>query len=135
MASPRTARNGCGRRRRPPAAASRARNQQRRAAYAGRLESALERVVARLSSLPEVQRISVFGSYARGRRDLFTDLDVLVVLQTDEAIPARLARLYGLVDAGVDLDLLAWTPEEFACMRERPFGRGILAGERVLYEA
>jgi uncharacterized protein len=106
----------------------------RRAAYGRRLDAGMARIVDRLRRLPEVRRISVFGSYARGRRDLFTDLDVLVVLDTTEAMPERLARLYRLVDAGVDLDLLAWTSEEYTSMRDRPFGRTITADERVLYE-
>lgn len=106
-----------------------------RAAYASRLEAALPRIVERLSALPEVRRISVFGSFARGRRDLRTDLDLLVVLDTEESVPERLARLYSLVDAGVDLDLIAWTPAEYEGMRRRPFGRSIIAEEEVVYEA
>jgi predicted nucleotidyltransferase len=105
-----------------------------RAAYAERLESGLARVVEALRRLPEVRRISVFGSYARGRRDLFTDLDILVVMDTQESFPERLARLYALLDAGVDMDLIVWTPAEYQRMRARPFGRSIEASERVLHE-
>lgn len=108
---------------------------ERRARYAARLDDALHRVVARLSAMPEVRRVSVFGSYARGRRDLATDLDVLVILDTAEPMPERLARLYRLLDAGVDLDLVAWTPAEHERMLARPFGRMIAADEEVLYEA
>jgi uncharacterized protein len=107
----------------------------RRAQYVERLEAGLARIVAALRRLPEVRRVSVFGSYARGRRDLFTDLDILVVMETDESIPERLSRLYGLLDAGVDMDLIVWTPAEHARMRLRPFGRAIEASERVLHEA
>jgi uncharacterized protein len=106
----------------------------RREDYVRRLDASLERLIERLSVLPEVKRISVFGSFARGRRDLFTDLDVLVVIETSDSLPKRLARLYPLVGADVDLDLLAWTPAEYEEMRERPFGRSIAAEERVLYE-
>lgn len=108
---------------------------ERRARYAARLDDGLRRVVARLSAMPEVRRISVFGSYARGRRDLATDLDVLLILDTTEPMPERLARLYRLLDAGIDLDLIAWTPAEHERMLERPFGRAIAAEEQVLYEA
>jgi uncharacterized protein len=108
---------------------------ERRAAYAARLETTLDRVVDQLSALPGVRRISVFGSYARGRRDLFVDLDVLVVLETDAPMPERLAYLYRHLDAPVDLDLVAWTPAEYERMRRRPFGRAIAAEEQVLYEA
>ncbi|MQA91458.1 MAG: nucleotidyltransferase domain-containing protein [Gemmatimonas sp.] len=106
-----------------------------RAAYARRLEEGLTRVVGQLRSMPGVHRISVFGSYARGRRDLTTDLDILVILETSEPVPERLARLYQQLDARVDLDLLAWTPAEYERMSERPFGRMIAAEEQVLYEA
>jgi predicted nucleotidyltransferase len=108
---------------------------ERRAAYVTRLEEALDHAVAQLRAIPGVQRISVFGSYARGRRDLFTDLDILVILDTADAIPERLARLYRQVDVPVDLDLVAWTPAEYERMRMRPFGRKITAEERVIYEA
>lgn len=106
----------------------------RRASYAARLEDGLRRLIAQLRAMPEVRRISVFGSYARGRRDLATDLDVLVVLDTSEPMPERLARLYRQLDVGVDLDLVAWTPAEYARMCERSFGRTITAEERILYE-
>ncbi len=52
---------------------------ERRKVYRRALERALERLVAHLTADPAVQRIILFGSYARGRRDLRTDLDVLVV--------------------------------------------------------
>lgn len=108
---------------------------ERRAAYIVRLEEALDRVVAQLRAIPGVRRVSVFGSYARGRRDLFTDLDILVVLDTTDPIPERLARLYRQLDVPVDMDLVVWTPSEYERMRERSFGRSITAEEHVLYEA
>lgn len=108
---------------------------QRRALYATRLEEALQRLVAQLRTMPGVRRISVFGSYARGRRDLATDLDVLVILDSAEPMPERLARLYQRLDVRVDLDLIAWTPAEYERMLERAFGRTIEAEEEVLYEA
>ncbi|MBI4306301.1 MAG: nucleotidyltransferase domain-containing protein, partial [Chloroflexi bacterium] len=55
-----------------------------RSKYAHELEDALDALVGSLGQLERVKRISVFGSFARGRRDLFTDLDVLVVMDTDK---------------------------------------------------
>lgn len=102
--------------------------------YAQRLDDALAAVVTRLSSLPEVERVILFGSYAEGRRDLFTDLDLLVVMRTEEGFLERSRRLYGLLAGlGVDLDLLAYTPEELDENRDRPFFRRALAG-KVVYE-
>jgi predicted nucleotidyltransferase len=107
----------------------------RRAAYAQRMEEALGRVVDQLSAIPGVRRVSVFGSYARGRCDLLSVLDILVILETSDTMPERLAQLYRQLDAPVDLDLVAWTPAEYVRMRDRPFGRMIAAEEQVLYEA
>ena len=106
-----------------------------RAAHRRRLEDAVARIREVLPRMPGVRRVSVFGSAARGRADLFTDLDVLVVRETDEPFVERHASLYRELALAVDLDLICYTPEEFRVMRERPFLRRILAQEVVLYEA
>ena len=106
-----------------------------RAAHRRRLGEALARVREVLPGLPGVRRVSLFGSAARGRADLLTDLDVLVVRETGEPFVERHASLYRELALPVDLDLICYTPEEFAAMRERPFLRGILREEVVIYEA
>ncbi len=106
----------------------------RRAEYAALLRDSLQQIVQRLAALEEVERVSLFGSYARGRADLLTDLDILVVMRTDRAFVDRLRWLYGRLAAPVDLDLLCYTPEEFVAMRDRPHFRRILQDEVVLYE-
>ncbi len=105
-----------------------------RAEYAALLRDALRELVARLAEVDEVERVSVFGSYARGKADLFTDLDVLVVMRTDRGFLDRLKMLYSRLAVPVDLDLLCYTPQEFQVMRIRPFFQRLLEGEMVLYE-
>lgn len=107
---------------------------RQRQAYQKDLRRALEQVVATLSALPEVERISLFGSYARGRADLFTDLDILVVLRTREPFGERLRRLYALLAVPVDMDLLCYTPDELEALKGSPFFRRLLSEEVVLYE-
>lgn len=106
-----------------------------RAAHARLLEEAVTRVREVLPALPGVRRVSLFGSFARGRADLFTDLDVLVVRETDEPFVLRHRSLYRALALPVDLDLICYTPEEFEALRDRPFLREILREEVVLYEA
>jgi len=107
---------------------------ERRAEYAGALERALDQVVAHLASMPEVERVVLFGSYAAGRRDLFTDLDLLVVMSSEQDFVHRTAELYRQVAAGVDLDLLVYTPEEFDRLRQSGFVRQAVETGKVLYE-
>jgi predicted nucleotidyltransferase len=52
---------------------------QRRAEYVESLERTLDKIVARLADTSEVRQGGMLGSYAASRRDLFTDLDLLVV--------------------------------------------------------
>ena len=106
----------------------------RRQAYARRLDEAARTAADVLSRVEGVRRVSVFGSYARGRRDLFTDLDLLVVWETDRDLTERARHLYALLDVPVDLDLVCYTPDELRRLESSPFLHRIRAEEVVLYE-
>lgn len=105
-----------------------------RAVYAWSLDEALRQVAAVLPGVDGIQRVSLFGSGARGRRDLFTDLDLLVIWETELPLVERLKALYARLDLGVDLDVICYTPAEFQALRDRPFLRRILSEEVLLYE-
>jgi predicted nucleotidyltransferase len=86
--------------------------------------------LARLAAEPlrraGAERAVAFGSYARGTADGYADLDLIVVLATDLPRLERPKLLSDLYDAiPVPLDLLVYTPEEFATGVER--GRGVFA--------
>lgn len=108
--------------------------QEKRAVYAEDLEKALERIVAELSTNPNVERVILFGSYADGKRDLLTDLDVIVIMESRLDYVSRTAEMYGQLHPGVDIDLLVYTPQEFERMRKRGFLRHALEHCKVLYE-
>ena len=107
---------------------------QSRRRYRELLEESLTALVAKLKQRDDVLRVSIFGSYARGRADLFTDLDVLVIMDTATPFVQRQQILYQLLASPVDLDILCYTPKEFESMKERPFLRHALRDERILYE-
>ena len=71
-----------------------------------------------------VQRVILFGSLARGDDTRRSDLDLLVVMETDAAFLDRYDRLLPEIVRevpGRDVDLLIYTPEEFLQMASRPF--------------
>ncbi len=105
---------------------------QAEAVYARRLQEDLETIVGRLRDMG-AELVVLFGSAARGRRDLFTDLDLLVVLPSDLPFVERTGTLYRQLGARADMDLFACTPAEFEAMRKRPFVRRALAEGKVLY--
>ena len=106
----------------------------RRERYVATLARDLDDVVQQLSRMPDVQKVILFGSYAAGRRDLLTDLDILVVMDSPLDFVARNVELARRLRAGVALDLLAYTPSEMERMRNRPFLRHALKTGEVLYE-
>ena len=107
---------------------------ERRQAYQRALAEAIEHIVAALARRPEVQRAILFGSYAKGRRDLFTDLDILIVMKSPLDFLPRTAEMYRYLSCAVDMDLLVYTPEELERHRDRSFIRQALEKGKVIYE-
>jgi len=98
------------------------------------LAKGLDALVSQLRNIPEVKRIILFGSYAQGRRDLFTDLDVLVIMDSPLDFISRNVELARKIHVDVALDLLVYTSQEFEKLRNRPFFRHIINTGKVLYE-
>lgn len=103
-------------------------------AYAAALERNLHSLVEQLRAMPAVQQIILFDSYAAGRRDLLTDLDMLVVMESPLDFVTRAADMARQIRADVALDLLVYTPAEIERVRNRPFFRHVLQTGKVLYE-
>jgi uncharacterized protein len=81
------------------------------------------------------EKIILFGSYARGEDDPFSDIDVIIVYDTDKRFLERLKELYLRWNTGKAADILAYTPEEFrSLMKERYFIQKAVAEGEVLYE-
>jgi predicted nucleotidyltransferase len=65
----------------------------------------------------------VIGSFARGSADAWSDVDLVVVMPTDLVFVERARLLGDVFDAlPVGVDMLVYTPEEFAAGRARDFG-------------
>ncbi|MGQ9568790.1 MAG: nucleotidyltransferase domain-containing protein [Anaerolineae bacterium] len=105
-----------------------------RSRYRLALAHALERIVEALAHRPEVHRAILFGSYAQGRADLLTDLDILIVMESDQDFLTRTAEMYRYLAVPVDLDLLVYTPEELERNKERGFIRRALEEGTTIYE-
>ena len=69
------------------------------------------------------KRAIVFGSWARGQADGFSDLDLAVVMDTDLPRPRRASALARELDRALPtvVDLLVYTPEEFGAGEADPF--------------
>ncbi len=108
--------------------------EQQRRQYHTALESSLEKIISQISEIPEILKVISFGSYAQGKRDLFTDLDLIIIMETEKEFLQRTTEMYQLLHRDVDMDLLVYTPDEFQKMREGNFLRHALENGQVIYE-
>ena len=84
------------------------------------------------------QRVIVFGSFARGDTHELSDLDLIVIKETDERFFDRIRRVRdACLDIDVDVQPLVYTPEEFQSMLDggNDFLRTALDEGMAAYEA
>ena len=98
-----------------------------------RLEGELQVFIDRWSRDPSIKKIILFGSVARGNIHRGSDLDLIIVQETDKKFLARLEPFYR--DARIAMDILVYTPDEFAAMVEGIFLKNALRDGVVIYEA
>ena len=76
----------------------------------------------RLASHPEVVNAYLFGSVASGKAGAWSDLDVIIVAETATPFVERPRAFWELLDLGLAVDILVYTPVEFAEMRASTSG-------------
>lgn len=81
------------------------------------------RLTAYFADKPGVSGLVVFGSFANGTNSRRSDLDLVVIERTEKRFIERLTTEYLDLDetAGVAVDVLIYTPEEWEKKRRDPF--------------
>jgi len=99
------------------------------------LEAQLSEIRRRLAGMG-VRKAILFGSLARDEVTPFSDLDLIIVQETDARFLDRLEPFYAGLDLRVDADILVYTPEELAELQTwNPFIQQAMREGRVIYEA
>ena len=100
------------------------------------LERELNRWLPLLIKHEQPDKIILFGSYCAGEIGEWSDLDMVIVKETDAPFLDRTRQVLALLRPRVGLDVLVYTPEEFEQLsRERVFLREeIVAKGQVIYE-
>jgi len=100
------------------------------------LFSELARITAILQNNPAVKKVLLFGSLVGGQVGMKSDLDLLIIQDTDKPFLLRSVELMESLSPEIAVDLLVYTPEEFRDMQKKPnsFLREILKNGRVVYE-
>ena len=100
------------------------------------LERELNRWLPLLIAHEQPEKIILFGSYCAGQVGEWSDLDMVIVKDTDAPFLDRTRQVLALLHPRVGVDVLVYTPEEFEQLsRERAFLREeIVANGKVIYE-
>jgi uncharacterized protein len=100
------------------------------------LERELTRWLPLLIAHERPSKIILFGSYCTGEIKEWSDLDLVIIKETQEPFLDRTRQVLELLEPRVGVDVLVYTPEEFERLaRERAFVREEIVGKgKVIYE-
>ena len=100
-------------------------------------QETINEIKNKIIKMENPQKIILFGSYAKGNPNDKSDLDLLVIKESDLIRPKRGRDLkWDLADYPFETDLLIKTPQEFAKWQdvEISFNAKIKREGKVLYE-
>ena len=98
----------------------------------------IKRCFAPVLAAGGAKRAILFGSYARGEADEYSDVDLVIIKETGLPFLDRDTDFQGLFEATRKaLQILVYTPDEFERMRAggNPFILNVIKDGVVIYEA
>jgi predicted nucleotidyltransferase len=87
-----------------------------------RREELIDLLKERLASHPEAISAYLFGSVVSGKAGAWSDLDLLIVTETDLPFIERPRLFWDLLELDIPLDILVYTPAEFSRMKQTDTG-------------
>lgn len=101
-----------------------------------RFQEELERILQALRRY-RPQKVILFGSFARGDDHGLSDVDLLIIKETDRPFIERVGEVLALCDSPLPIEPLVYTPAEFARLLEErnPLIEQVLREGKVIYES
>jgi predicted nucleotidyltransferase len=99
-------------------------------------EKEIQNITHQIIEKYKPEKIILFGSAARGERNLNSDADFLIIKKETPLYGAdRIRELSRIIDRKIPVDLLIYRPEEFEKRLKMgdPFLKSVLKEGRVLY--
>jgi uncharacterized protein len=99
--------------------------------------SEIERLVQRIVESARPQKVVIFGSYAKGTATAKSDLDIMIVVDTDLPMAIRADQLApALPRSWISVDIHVYTPEEIEEYRNEQFSfvRSVLTSGWTVYD-
>lgn len=101
------------------------------------LRSELDRFVKTLITEYSPEKIIIFGSLVSGKIREWSDIDMIIIKETDIPFLDRIKEIIRLLRPKAGFDIVVYTPEEFEELgRNRRFFREeILSKGKIIYDA
>jgi predicted nucleotidyltransferase len=77
-----------------------------------------EDILVRLSAY-QPEQVIFFGSFARNESDDLSDIDLVIVKETEDDFFSRIRKVLHVLDLRTAIDVLVYTPGEFRTMKEQ----------------
>ncbi len=99
------------------------------------IEELLQEVVNRIKK-QGVKKIILFGSSSRGEADRYSDIDLVIIKDTNERFVKRLLSVETFSDLPIQVDIFVYTPQEFDTMlnMRNPFIESVVREGKIIYE-
>jgi len=83
------------------------------------------------------QKIILFGSYAYGKPTIDSDVDLLILMDTDQKPIRMAAQIAAAIPHLLPLDIMVWKPSDFvqSVARQAVFATEVMTKGVILYEA
>ncbi len=98
-------------------------------------DEVIEEIIASLRRY-DPEKVIPFGSRARGEDDPCSDIDLVIIKETEQRFLDRIASVYEVLQPARAIDVLVYTPDELERMRQEgnPFIEKVLQEGMVVYE-
>jgi len=99
------------------------------------LKENLERIIVDLKEKYDPNKVILFGSYASGKINNFSDLDLLIIKDTKSKFFDRLREVTKICNYNIGVDFLVYTPEEFEDQLNKNlfFKEEVISKGKVIY--
>ena len=101
------------------------------------MEKALDRIIDYAVCAARPEKIVLFGSFANGKNDIYSDVDLLVVTEHSYMKKELEARISSIAkEYSLNADILIHTPSEIEKAYKKPFSflSSIISGGIIVYE-
>lgn len=101
-----------------------------------KLRAELKRMIYTLRAEYAPQKMILFGSLASGRVKETSDIDLVIIKETNKKFTDRIGEVIGICQPKMAADLIVYTPKEFLNLQKSEdfIKREIIDKGKVLYE-